>query len=90
MDYPFIRDNRPEVIVTFGERIELDKSDNMDRKEMTHRFEQALEKTCDNQFRDISTGQIGDYKILFKEHLKWYRQIEQRLKRIDIKKNKEG
>lgn len=27
---------------------------------------------------------MDDYKILFKQHLKWYRRIEQRLKRIDL------
>lgn len=90
MDYPFIRDNRPEVIIKFGKRIELDNSENYDRKELTHRFEKALEETCDDQFKDISSGEIGDYKILFKEHLKWYRQIEQRLKKIDVPKNKES
>ncbi len=89
MDYTFFRDNRPEVIISFGKRIELDKAtDNLDRKEMTHRFEKALEETCDNQLNDIRTGNIGDYKILFKQRLKWYRRIEQRLKRIDIDRAK--
>lgn len=85
LDYCFFRDNRPEVVVTFGEKLTLTK-DNLpaDRKELTHLFEKEMVKTCDSQFEDISHGRVEDYKILFKQHLKWYRRIEQRLKRIDI------
>ena len=85
LDYCFFRDNRPEVVVTFGEKLTLTKENIIkDRKELTHLFERELVKTCDSQFEDISHGNIEDYKILFKQHLKWYRRIEQRLKRIDI------
>ncbi len=85
LDYCFFRDNRPEVIVTFGEKLTLTKENIIkDRKELTHLFEREMVKTCDSQFEDISHGDIEDYKILFKQHLKWYRRIEQRLKRIDI------
>lgn len=84
IDYCFLRDNRPEVIVEFGKRIELSKDVHIDRKSMTHMFERALEEVCDNQFREISQGDISKYNILFKQHLKWYRRIEQRLKSIDL------
>ena len=85
LDYCFFRDNRPEVVVTFGEKLTLTKENIIkDRKELTHLFEREMVKTCDRQFEDISHGDIEDYKILFKQHLKWYRRIEQRLKRIDI------
>lgn len=85
LDYCFFRDNRPEVVVTFGEKLTLTKENIIkDRKELTHLFEREMVKTCDSQFEDISHGDIEDYKILFKQHLKWYRRIEQRLKRIDI------
>lgn len=87
VDYTFFRDNRPEVIVEFGKRIELrqgNEFDNMSRKELTHYLEKALTETCDNQFKEISQGDITKYKILFKQHLKWYRRIEQRLKSIDL------
>lgn len=87
VDYAFFRDNRPEVIVEFGKRIELRKGnefDNMSRKELTHYLEKALTETCDSQFKEISQGDITKYKILFKQHLKWYRRIEQRLKSIDL------
>ena len=87
VDYAFFRDNRPEVIVEFGKRIELrqgNELDKMSRKELTHYLEQALCETCDNQFKEMSQGDITKYKILFKQHLKWYRRIEQRLKSIDL------
>ena len=87
VDYAFFRDNRPEVIVEFGERIEIIKGNELDklsRKELTHYLEKALEETCNNQFKEISQGDITKYNILFKQHLKWYRRIEQRLKSIDL------
>ena len=87
IDYSFFRDNRPEVIVEFGKRIELVKGNELDklsRKELTHYLEHALEETCDNQFKEMSQGDISKYNILFKQHLKWYRRIEQRLKSIDL------
>ena len=87
VDYAFFRDNRPEVIVEFGKRIELrqgNEFDNMSRIELTHYLEKALTETCDSQFKEISQGDITKYKILFKQHLKWYRRIEQRLKSIDL------
>ena len=83
IDYCFFRDNRPEVVVDFGKRIELTDSD-IDRKHYTAFLEAKLTETCDEQFNNISQGKVDDYKILFKQHLKWYRRIEQRLKRIDL------
>lgn len=83
IDYCFFRDNRPEIMVRFGDRITLDNP-KADRKELTQMLERSLEQTCDNQFQEISQGEISDYKILFKQHLKWYRRIEQRLKKIDL------
>lgn len=83
IDYCFLRDNRPEVLVEFGKRIEL-TDPKVDRKEFTHLLERSMEEVCDHQMKDISTGELGEYKILFKQHLKWYRRIEQRLKSIDL------
>ncbi len=83
IDYCFFRDNRPEVVVDFGNCIELTDS-NIDRHKYTKFLEQALTQTCDHQFHNISTGKVEDYEILFKQHLKWYRRIEQRLKSIDL------
>lgn len=83
IEYCFFRDNRPEVVVDFGKCIELTDK-NIDRHEYTKFLEQALTQTCDEQFHNISTGKVEDYDILFKQHLKWYRRIEQRLKSIDL------
>lgn len=83
IDYCFLRDNRPEVLVEFGENIQL-TDPNIDRKEFTHFLEKSMENVCSNQMEDISKGNMSDYKILFKQHLKWYRRIEQRLKSIDL------
>ncbi len=83
VDYCFLRDNRPEVLVKFGERIELTDG-SADRKELTHQLEQSMVKVCDEHHDEISHGRFDDYKILFKQHLKWYRRIEQRLKSIDL------
>lgn len=83
IEYCFLRDNRPEVLVDFGERFVLDSAD-IDRKEFTQKLENMLTQTSDKQFEDISKGNLDDYKILFKQHLKWYRRIEQRLKSIDL------
>ena len=81
LNYTFLRDNRPEVIVSLGEVITLTDA-NGDRKELTHRLEKALESACEEQENKLSHGTVDDYKILFKQQLKWYRQIEQRLKRV--------
>ena len=84
VDYCFFRDNRPEVVVEVGKRIELTNDMQLNRKDLTHTLEKALEEVCDNQFKEISQGDVTKYKILFKQHLKWYRRIEQRLKSIDL------
>lgn len=83
VDYCFFRDNRPEVVVNFGQKLSLTDS-KIDRKALTHLLERNMTETCDEQFHEIAAGKVEDYKILFKQHLKWYRRIEQRLKRIDI------
>ncbi len=83
IEYCFLRDNRPEVLVEFGKRIEL-TDEKIDRKELTHALENSMTEVCDNQMKEISHGELDDYKILFKQHLKWYRRIEQRLKSIDL------
>ena len=83
IDYCFLRDNRPEVLVEFGKRMELTDG-NIDRKQLTSTLENDLLEVCDHQMSDISTGNIDEYEILFKQHLKWYRRIEQRLKSIDL------
>lgn len=81
VNYFFLRDNRPEVFVEFGERIEVYKGNKIDRKEFTEYLAKNLEELCDRQFYEISHAQFDGYDTLFQQKLKWYRRIEQRLKR---------
>ncbi len=85
LEYRFLRDNRPEVLVKFGDKIELTDT-NIDRKEYTRFLEKALTETCDKQLEEISQGKLENYDILFKQCLKWYRWIEQKLKSADLPK----
>ena len=86
VNYAFLRDNRPEVLVEFGDLIELD-NDKPDRKEYTEYLGKTLEALCDRQINNISHANFEGYQTLFQRRLKWYRRIEQRLKKIDMKKN---
>ena len=85
VNYYFLRDNRPEVLVEFGDIIEL-TNDKPDRKEYTLFLSSSLENLCDKQMENIRQGNFQGYRTLFESKLKWYRRIEQRLKKIDIKK----
>lgn len=86
VNYVFLRDNRPEIMVEIGDMIELD-NDKPNRKEYTKFLSQTLENLCDKQIQEISHAKFQGYDTLFQQKLKWYRQIEQRLKRIDLKKS---
>lgn len=82
VNYFFLRDNRPEVLVEIGEAIELEAG-KIDRKEFTDSLGNTLEKLCDRQMYEISQAKFAGYKTLFQQRLKWYRRIEQRLKKIN-------
>lgn len=84
VNYFFLRADRPEVVVEIGEVITLDNP-KADRKELSHYLEKNLEHACDKQNHDISEGNLKGYKTLFQQKLKWYRKLEQRLKKIEIK-----
>ena len=84
VNYMFLRDNRPEVLVEMGELIHL-KQGKVDRKEFTKFLGQNLEELCDKQMFEISKGNLEGYETLFQQKLKWYRRIEQRLKKIETK-----
>ncbi len=88
VNYFFLRDNRPEVWVEFGDIISLDNG-KVNRKEYSDYLAKELEKLCDKQMYDISQANFGGYETLFQQKLKWYRAFEQHLKRIRIRKNKE-
>lgn len=84
VNYFFLRADKPEVMVELGKIITID-NDSMDRKELTDYLAKILEQTCDKQNADIFEGKLTGYKTLFQQKLKWYRKIEQRLKKIEIK-----
>ncbi len=84
VNYMFLRDNRPEVLIEFGKPIYLE-DDKVDRKSYTEFLSKNLEELCDKQFDDISHARFAGYETLFQQRLKWYRRIEQRLKKIEIK-----
>ena len=83
VNYMFLRADRPEVLVDFQNVIELN-DENIDRKEYTSFLENIMTEACDKQFKEIAEGNLDNYETLFQQHLKWYRKIEQRLKKIDI------
>lgn len=84
VNYMFLRADRPEVMVEFGESLVLEDS-KVNRKEYTDYLAKTMENLCDKQFHDVSVGSLGGYKTLFQQKLKWYRKLELRLKKIEIK-----
>lgn len=68
VNYPFLREDKPEVLCEVGEPIILTDY-NFDRKEFTHRVEKNFEALCDKQFEDIRHGNIEDYEYLYKQKL---------------------
>ena len=84
VNYMFLRDNRPEVLVEMGEVIELE-SGKINRKEYTNYLAKTLESLCDKQMYEISQARFEGYDTLFQQKLKWYRRIEQRLKKIEVR-----
>ena len=83
VNYPFLREDKPEVLCEVGEPIVLTDM-NFDRREFTHQLERNFEELCDRQFADIRQGNIDGYEYLYKQKLKWYKKLEKRLKKIDM------
>lgn len=84
VNYFFLRADKPEVMVEVGDIITIDNFD-LDRKDFAQYLAKRLEGVCDKQNADIAEGHLVGYKTLFQQKLKWYRKIEQRLKKIEIK-----
>lgn len=84
VNYFFLRADKPEVLVEVNDVLTLD-SPNFDRKEFSQYLASMLEKACDKQNKEIADGNLTGYKTLFQQKLKWYRKIEQHLKKIEIK-----
>lgn len=83
INYSFLREDKPEVLVEFGEPYVLTDA-NIDRRELTNTLQADFEQLCDNQFANIRNGNFEGYEYLFRQKLKWYRRLEKRLKKIDM------
>ena len=85
-NYTFLRQDKPEVVMEFGE-VQTFHEFNYDRKEFCHKLEKEFEEFCDNQQKQISSGNFEGYKYLYKQKLSWWRDIERHLRNIGMKKN---
>lgn len=83
VNYMFLREDRPEVLVEIGEPYVLTDKE-ISRKDLTHQLETGFEAFCDQHLDSIRKGDIEDYEYVFKQKLKWYRKLEKRLKRIRV------
>ena len=70
VNYFFLRDNRPEVMVEMGEVIELE-ADKIDRKEYSDYLAKTLESLSDRQMYEISREHFAGYETSFQQKLKW-------------------
>ena len=76
----------PEKFQSFADAFNLlDLSDPDSIKEFSEYLSKNLEELCDKQIYDISQANFKGYDTLFQQKLKWYRRIEQRLKKIEPK-----
>lgn len=86
VNYVFLREDRPEVLVEVGEPIIINGTDpKTDRHELTKQLQQKFSHLCDKQLCDISNGNIEGYRYLFKQKLPWYKKLEKKLKKVEIK-----
>jgi len=87
LNYTFLREDRPEVLVEIGEPIVIDRDRaDFDRHEFTRKLSEGLTELCDRQFKDISHGEVTGYEYIFKQKLPWNRQLEKKLKNIGMDK----
>lgn len=84
VNYFFLRADKPEVMVEISDVITFE-DDKSDRKELSEKLAKVLEEICDKQNSEVATGKLAGYKTLFQQKLRWYRKLEQRLKKIEIK-----
>jgi 1-acyl-sn-glycerol-3-phosphate acyltransferase len=85
VNYAFLRENRPEILVKFGEVEKIYEAD-FDKKEFIHRLERGFETLCDAQTANIAKANFDGYKYFFVQRPQWYKKIENRLKRVGMKK----
>ena len=79
MQYPFLRQGLPEVMVDIGKPIIVDKD--IDKDEFTDYVEKDFTNLLDNQLKEISNGEIEKYNtFLFKKHAGLGKSLEKFLK----------
>ena len=83
VNYVFLREDRPEVLVKVGEPYTL-TDPKVDRKELTHILETNFEALCDEHLQSIRHGCVEGNEYVFRQKLKWYRKLEKRLKRVKV------
>lgn len=86
VNYTFLREDRPEVLVEVGEPIILEKEGaKIDRHEYTKYLQDEYTKLCDKQLSEIWHGIVEGYEYLFKQKLPWYKKLEKKLKKVEVK-----
>ena len=86
VNYTFLREDRPEVLVEVGEPIVLEKRDQkIDRHAFTKELQNSFTGLCDKQLMEVTQGNIEGYRYLFKQKLPWFKKLEKKLKRVEIK-----
>ena len=81
VDYTFLREDKPEILVDIGEPFVLTDS-TQDRHELTQQLEGNFTKICDAQLENIKIGNVDDYTYIFRQRLPWYKKFEKWLKRV--------
>ena len=84
VDYSFLRQDKPEVILEIG-KVQTFYEFNENRKEFCANLSKDYEVLCEEQQKQISSGEFSGYRYLYKQKLSWWRDIERRLKNIGMK-----
>jgi len=81
VDYTFLREDKPEILVDIGEPICLTEA-KQDRHVLTRQLETTFTNISDLQLENIKSGNVDDYTYIFKQRLPWYKKFEKWLKRV--------
>lgn len=85
VNYAFLREDKPEVLVEVTEPIILEKDNaNIDRHQYTKELQKHFTLLCDKQLHEIFSGNLEGYEYLFRQKYPWYKKLEKKLKKIEI------
>lgn len=86
VNYVFLREDKPEVVVEVDNPIIFtNEVAKRDRHELTQDLQRRYTHHCNKQLHEVSTGNLEGYRYLFKQKLPWYKKLEKKLKKIEIK-----